>query len=68
MKVHLGIKIFQNIEISSNPGPMFRFLKYFRQKKLAKNLTFLTQNKAKFCKHFIIKLVAEKNATFFAEN
>jgi hypothetical protein len=28
----------------------------------------LTQNKAKLCKIFIITLVSEKNANFFAEN
>jgi hemerythrin-like domain-containing protein len=31
-------------------------------------LAFLTQNKAKLCKTFIITLVFEKNANFFAEN
>jgi hypothetical protein len=31
-------------------------------------LAFLTQNKAKLCKKFIITLVFEKNSNFFAEN
>jgi hypothetical protein len=31
-------------------------------------MAFLTQNKAKLCKNFIITLVFEKNAIFFAEN
>jgi hypothetical protein len=31
-------------------------------------MAFLTQNKANFCKNFIITLVFEKNAKFFAEN
>jgi hypothetical protein len=33
-----------------------------------KKLAFLTQNKAKLCKFFIITLVFEKNANFLAEN
>jgi hypothetical protein len=36
--------------------------------KFSEKLAFLTQNKAKFCKFLIIKLVFEKNANFFAEN
>jgi hypothetical protein len=43
-------------------------LKIFSPKNSAKNLAFLTQNKAKLCKILIIKLVFEKNANFFAEN
>jgi hypothetical protein len=31
-------------------------------------MAFLTQNKAKLCKKFIITLVFEKNANFFAKN
>jgi hypothetical protein len=31
-------------------------------------MAFLTQNKAKLCKIFIITLVFEENANFFAEN
>jgi hypothetical protein len=31
-------------------------------------MAFLTQNKAKLCKNFIITLDVEKNANFFAEN
>jgi hypothetical protein len=40
----------------------------FSPKKSAKQLAFLTQNKAKLCKILIITLVFEKNAIFFAEN
>jgi hypothetical protein len=43
-------------------------LKIFLPKKLAKNLAFLTRNKAKFWKKFIITLVFKKNANYFAEN
>jgi hypothetical protein len=42
--------------------------KIFSPKNSAKKLAFLTQNKAKLCKNFIITLVFEKNANFFAEN
>jgi hypothetical protein len=42
--------------------------KIFSLKNSAKKLAFLTQNKAKLCKHLIITLVFEKNANFFAEN
>jgi hypothetical protein len=31
-------------------------------------MAFLTQNKAKLCKIWIITLIFEKNANFFAEN
>jgi hypothetical protein len=31
---------------------MLWFLKYFRRKKLAKKLAFLTHNEAKLCKSF----------------
>jgi hypothetical protein len=41
--------------------------KIFLPKKFAKNLAFLTQNKAKFGKKLIITLVFKKNANFFAE-
>jgi hypothetical protein len=34
---------------------------------MAKNVAFLTQNKAKLCKNLIITLVFEKNANFSAE-
>jgi hypothetical protein len=34
----------------------------------AKNLAFLTQNKAKLCKKLIMPLVFEKNANLFARN
>jgi hypothetical protein len=43
-------------------------LKIFSPKKLRKNWRFLTPNKAKLCQIFIITLVFEKNANFFAEN
>jgi hypothetical protein len=42
--------------------------KLFSPKNLAKNLSSLTQNKAKLSKNLIIILVFEKNAYFFAEN
>jgi hypothetical protein len=44
-------------------GPMLWFFKYFRR-KIQQKLAFLTQNKAKLCKIFIITLVFEKNANF----
>jgi hypothetical protein len=40
----------------------------FSPKNSAKKLAFLTQNKAKLCKIWIITLVFEKNANFFTEN
>jgi hypothetical protein len=42
--------------------------KIFSPKKIAKNVAFLTQSKAKLCKYLIITLVFEKSANFFAEN
>jgi hypothetical protein len=45
------------------PGTDVMILKIFSQKKLQK-LAFLTQNKAKLCKFFIITLDFEKNANF----
>jgi hypothetical protein len=42
--------------------------KIFSPKNFAKKLAFLTLNKAKLCKSFIITLIFEKNAKFFAEN
>jgi hypothetical protein len=42
--------------------------KILSPKNSAKKLAFLTQNKAKLCKNWIITLVFEKNAKFFAEN
>jgi hypothetical protein len=42
--------------------------KIFSLKNSAKKLAFLTQNKVKLWKHFMITLVFEKNANFFAEN
>jgi hypothetical protein len=50
------------------PGTDVMIFKIFSPKNSAKKLTFLTQNKAKFCKILIITLVFEKNANFFAEN
>jgi hypothetical protein len=47
---------------------MLRFFKYFRRKILRKNWRFFAQNKAKLCKNWIITLVFEKNANFFAKN
>jgi hypothetical protein len=55
-------------QMSSYLGPMFRCFRYFRRKKLAKKLAFLTRNKAELCKISIITLVFEKNANFFGEN
>jgi hypothetical protein len=45
----------------------YDFLNIFAE-KFCKKLAFLTQNKAKFGKKFIITLVFDKNANFFAEN
>jgi hypothetical protein len=42
--------------------------KIFSPKILAKKLAFFAQSKAKLCKNWIITLVFEKNANFFAEN
>jgi hypothetical protein len=49
-------------------GTDVMIFKIFSPKNLAKILAFLTQNKASFCKNWIITLVFEKNANFFAEN
>jgi hypothetical protein len=46
------------------PGSDVMILKIFLPKNSAKKLAFLTQNKAKLCKIFIITLVFEKNANF----
>jgi hypothetical protein len=43
-------------------------LKIFSPKIFAKKLVFFTQNKAKLCKNFIITMVFERNANYFAEN
>jgi hypothetical protein len=43
-------------------------LKIFLPKNSTKELAFLAQSKAKFCKNLSITLVFEKNAIFFAEN
>jgi hypothetical protein len=45
----------------------YDFLNIFAE-KFSEKLAFLTQNKAKLCKKFIITLVLDKNAYFFAEN
>jgi hypothetical protein len=50
------------------PGTDVMILKKFSPKISAKKLAFLTKNKAKFGKIWIITLVFEKNANFFAEN
>jgi hypothetical protein len=42
-------------------------LKIFSLKNFAKKLAFLTHNKAKLCKNWIITLVFEKNAIFSPE-
>jgi hypothetical protein len=42
--------------------------KIFLPKNFATKLAFFAQNKAKICKKWIITLVFEKNANFFAEN
>jgi hypothetical protein len=47
----------------------YDFLNIFGEKNSAKKLAFLTQNKAKLCKNWIITLVFDKkNANFLAEN
>jgi hypothetical protein len=49
-------------------GPMLHMIfKIFSLKNFAKKLAFIAQNKAKLCKNWIITLVFEKNANFFAE-
>jgi hypothetical protein len=53
---------------ATKTGTDVMILKIFSQKKIAKKLAFLTQNKAKLCKILIITLVFDKNANFFAEN
>jgi hypothetical protein len=53
---------------AGRPGTDVMILKIFSPKKSAKNLAFLTQNKAKLFKNLIITLVFERNANFFAEN
>jgi hypothetical protein len=57
-----------SIGISVTRDRCYDFLKIFSPKNSAKKLAFLTQNKAKICNIFIITLVFEKNANFFAEN
>jgi hypothetical protein len=52
-----------------NPGTDVMIFQIFSPKKSAKKCAFLTQDKAKLFKNFIITLVFEKNAEiFFAEN
>jgi hypothetical protein len=46
----------------------YDFINIFAEKKSAKKLAFLAQNKAKLCKMLIAALVFEKNADFFAQN
>jgi hypothetical protein len=50
------------------PGITVVILEIFSQRKIAKKLAFLTQNKAKLCKFLIVTLGLEKNAHFFAKN
>jgi hypothetical protein len=45
----------------------YDFLNIFAE-KIGKKLAFFAQNKAKLFKNWIITLVFEKNAIFFAEN
>jgi hypothetical protein len=68
-RIFLNIKVenHRNGEFSPNLGPMLWFFSIFSPKKSAKKLAFLTQNKAKFWKIYIISLVFEKNDNFFAE-
>jgi hypothetical protein len=40
----------------------------FSQKKIAKKLAFLTQNKAKLCKFLIITLDFEKNIDLWSQS
>jgi hypothetical protein len=49
-------------------GTDVMIFKIFLPNFLAKKLAFLTQNKANLYKMFIITVVFEKNANFFAEN
>jgi hypothetical protein len=44
--------------------PMYIGIKMFSPIFLAKKMAFITQNKAKLCKNFIITLVFEKNDDF----
>jgi hypothetical protein len=60
------VPIFKTIRFTSGTDVMI--LKIFSPKISAKKLAFLTRNKAKICEIFIITLVFEKNANFFAEN
>jgi hypothetical protein len=41
---------------------------YIFAEKFGEKIAFFAQITASFCKNFIITLVAEKNANFFAEN
>jgi hypothetical protein len=58
----------RTIRVQIRPGTDVVIFKIFSQKNFAKKLAFFAQNKAKLCKNWIIKLVFEKNANFFAEN
>jgi hypothetical protein len=62
------IRTFMPIRLLPTPGTDVMNLKIFSRKHLVKKLAFLTQSTAKLCKKFIITLVFEKNAIFFAEN
>jgi hypothetical protein len=52
---------------ASGPGIDVMIIKIFSLKIFAKKFAFFAQNKAKLCKNWIITLVFEKNANFFAE-
>jgi hypothetical protein len=60
-------KVNNRLMVENSPGTDVMIFKIFSPKNSAKNLKFLTQNKAKFCKILITTLVFEKNANFFAE-
>jgi hypothetical protein len=51
-----------------NLGPMLRFLKYFRRKKLRKNWRFRLMTKLNNAKILIVTFGFEKTPVFFAEN
>jgi hypothetical protein len=52
----------------SKPGTDVMILEIFSQKKIAKKLAFLTQNKAKLCKFLIITLDFEKNIDLWSQS
>jgi hypothetical protein len=62
------VPIYKTVSVGLQSGTDVMILKIFSPKNWAKNLAFLTQNKAKLGKILIITLVFEKNAKFFAKN